>query len=167
MNQSRSGASPGAILLVLFLLYLFLLPVWPSYLAKKVGPLPAFNPQRILLFSLLALCMLQFAFDTKIAARISNVVAKNAGFFKILLAFYTARLASCLFSPAFFYSFNLLMWEVIELFGSALVACVVIRRIEDTKQIALVLTLGALVVATAAEAVVGAEVVAALGGRRS
>ena len=144
-TKNLSGSKFGVMSWLLWLL-LFILPSWPSYIQRKIGPLPAINGQRIILFTLIAICVIRVLFDKSVFYRLNNRIVDNSNIFYILVLYCLVRMASCFVSPIFFYSFSQVVWEIVDVFGCMFVVIVAAESRSDIKALPRIILFSSIVV---------------------
>lgn len=74
----EARAAPRKLALSLLLLSAVLLPVWPSYLFVKIGPMPALTPARLAVYALSAVWAYDMAFSPWRRAQFVHALRKSA-----------------------------------------------------------------------------------------
>ena len=110
---ARKLQAPMGLFFCLVLALVFFYPVWPVFIAKKIGPLPTLTPQKLLNYLLLLLCLLHFAFDNGFAKRLFERLRAARGLVGCMVALFVWRYLSAIFSLGPFYAWKLFNYDTL------------------------------------------------------
>jgi len=108
--RQQSGRS---WMFVIVLALLFFYPVWPVFIEKKIGPLPALTPQKVLNYLLIGVVMLQAAFDKNFAKRFFLRLNAARGLVACIVAYFAWRYLAVVFSIQPFFAFKFFQYDVL------------------------------------------------------
>lgn len=141
-----TSASTKGWMYWVFVLMVFLYPVWPVFIEKKIGPLPSLTPQKLLTYVLVGLCLLQLAFSRHHVTRLRHHLGANQDIVKPLLALLALKLLSCALSVAPFHAFGLFYYETLTTVGILFIALTVVGSKNDLAPVFKAMLLSALVI---------------------
>lgn len=144
----------------MFILMVFLYPVWPVFIDKKIGPLPSLTPQKLLTYALVGLCLLQLAFSSTVANRFRKNIKENQDIVKVLGALILIKVVAGFLSVAPFYALNLVYYETLTTVGLLFITIIVADRRNNLAPIfyAMLFSVGVIGCFAIVEAIVGRNI---------
>lgn len=160
-SSSQTVTEPKRGLMYWMLVTLvFVYPVWPVFIEKKIGPLPSLTPQKILLYALIGLCLIQLAFSKDFGKKFRDNIVANTDIFGPIAILLLIKFVSCVFGISPFYSLPIFYYETLTTLGVLFVVICLVQRADDIRPVINAMLLAALAIGlfSVIEAVAGKNI---------